>query len=67
MFDRNLYFKVLAVVLLVAALGLTMERKTYGQSDNVDTVGAILCSFIVAYIIQLLILNNKKPRTVKIM
>ena len=60
MFDRDLYFKVLAAVLLVAAIGLAIERKTFGHPDNVDTAGTIICSFIVSYIIQLLIISNRK-------
>jgi hypothetical protein len=59
-FQRQLYFKVLAVVLLLGVCVLAMAYLLLGSIDAADPVGVVVSSFIVAYMVQLVILMRRE-------
>jgi len=61
LFIAPIFSKVLAVVLLIAAAGLTAVGLLQGSISTLDIGGTLLSSVIVAYIVHLWIYYWKRP------
>lgn len=53
LFDKSLYFKVLAIVLLFAVAGMAVAKLYYGTISITDSLGTIASASIVAYMVHL--------------
>jgi hypothetical protein len=60
LFDRTLFFRVLGMALLVAITGLALSLWYFGSLTNADIFGTLVSTGIVAYIIHVLMLANRK-------
>ena len=59
LFDRSLYFKVLAIVLLFAVAGMAVAKLYYGTISTTDSLGTIASASIVAYMVHLWKMNRE--------
>jgi hypothetical protein len=60
LFNRILYFKVLAVVLLILSAVISFVVINYGSVSKTDVVGGFLSSLIIAYLIHLIPFRKKE-------
>ena len=60
LFDKRIYGRVLAIVLILAAVGLVISRFFYGTLSLTDIFGTVASSFIVSYIVHLYIGHKKE-------
>lgn len=58
LFDRKLFAKVFAVVLLIGAAGLLGAYMYFGSITNADPFGVVVSSGIIAYMVQLWLLKK---------
>ncbi len=58
-FDKQLYLKTLAVIMLIAAVGLSLSALWYGYVTMTDFVGTVLSSCVVAFIVHLWMLHRR--------
>jgi hypothetical protein len=59
-FDRKLYAKVFAVVLLIGVAGLVAAWLYFGQITSADPFGVFVSAAVVAYMVQLGILRKAR-------
>jgi hypothetical protein len=59
--EKPVFFKVLAVVLVLLVVGLALEKWLTGALPLRDIVGATVSSIILAYLVHLWMLPDGEP------
>lgn len=62
LFDRKLFAKVFAIVLLIGAAGLLGAYLWFGQITTADPYGVFVSAAVIAYMVQLGILKKEERR-----
>ncbi len=59
LFDRNLFAKVFAIVLLIGVAGLVAAYLYFGQITNADPFGVFVSTAVVAYMVHLWLMKKE--------
>ena len=62
LFDRKLFAKVFAIILLIGAVGLGAAWLYFGQITSADPYGVFVSAAVIAYMVQLGILKKEERR-----